>query len=96
MGENILFMPSHILRNPSISPIGKVVYMVLRSYTVETDYCSPKICELCAVVGATAKPINRAIDELIDHKLVKRKQIGLGKPNCYTLLPIYREGFNGN
>lgn len=88
MSKSTVLMPRRILRSPLVSPMAKVLYLTLRSYAIEADHCSPKMSDLCCVTGCTAKPINKAIDELVDHKLIERKQVGLGKPNRYTILDI--------
>lgn len=51
-------------------------------------YCQKKLCE---ILNKTDKTIKKAIDELIQNKLIYKEKTGIGKVDKYYIYDIFQE-----
>ena len=55
-------------------------------------YCQKKLCE---ILNKTDKTIKKAIDELIENKLIYKEKSGIGKVDKYYIYDIFQNGKQG-
>ena len=55
-------------------------------------YCQKKLCE---ILNKTDKTIKKAIDELIENKLIYKEKSGIGKVDKYYIYDICQNGKQG-
>lgn len=55
-------------------------------------YCQKKLCE---ILNKTDKTIKKAIDELIENKLIYKEKTGIGKVNKYYIYDIFQKNTHG-
>jgi hypothetical protein len=76
-----------LLRNPTISPGQRTLYMIIQSYTRETwRWCTEQHATLAADYGCTERQLQRLLDDMIDGGLLLARPYGHGRAKAY--LPI--------
>ena len=55
-------------------------------------YCQKKLCE---ILNKTDKTIKKAIDELIENKLIYKEKTGIGKVDKYYIYDIFQKNTHG-
>ena len=55
-------------------------------------YCQKKLCE---ILNKTDKTIKKAIDELIENKLIYKEKTGIGKLDKYYIYDIFQKNTHG-
>src|SRR3989344_7756030 len=84
-------IPRVVLMHPKLSYGAKVAYGVLLGYAWQDDFCYPAQESIAKDLNCSTRQVRRLLTELKDHGLVSWKQMGLTKPNIYTLLPLKSE-----
>lgn len=80
------FMPNWLLSRPEISTNAKVVYARLAQYAGKDGEAFPLMQTLADEVGMQLKTVQRALDELKEHRLIESEQRGFGQSNIYFFL----------
>lgn len=78
-------MPTAILRSTRLSTYAKVVWGLLASYAWQDDACWPGQDRLCEFGGMSESTLRKAMNELVDAKLLVVTRRGLGLTNLYVL-----------
>lgn len=78
-------VPNVILRDASLSAGARLTYIMLSSFAWQTDECWPGQTTLGKLVGVGDRQIRKYLGELEQAALLEVTQLGLQKPNLYTL-----------
>jgi hypothetical protein len=81
-------IPKAILLHTQLSYGAKVAYGILLSYAWQEDFCFPAQHALADDLGCSVRQAQRLLEELKANQLIDWKQIGLNKPNVYSILAI--------
>ena len=87
-GEGFTKAPNAVIKCPDVSPLARLLYVILRSYAWQEATCFPGRERLAADLGVNEKTLRLKVRELEDHRLIHQERLGRGFTNRYTLLPI--------
>ena len=88
-------VPNFLLKDPTISANGKVVYSMLLSYAWNNNMVFPGQERMAEDIGTSQPTIARAIKELESHGWLEVQRRGQGKTNLYILKFVVRNGRTG-
>lgn len=83
-------VPNFLLKDPTISANGKVVYSMLLSYAWTNNMVFPGQERMAEDIGTSQPTIARAIKELETHDWLEVQRRGQGKTNLYILKFVVR------
>lgn len=83
-------VPNFLLKDPTISANGKVVYSMLLSYAWTNNMVFPGQERMAQDIGTSQPTIARAIKELEAAGLLEVQRRGQGKTNLYILKFVVR------
>lgn len=84
-------VPNFLLRRKDLTPGAKITYSLLLSYAWQENFCFPAQEQIAKDSGYSVRQVQRTLVELRENGLVTWKQLGLNRPNVYTLLPVFEE-----
>ena len=88
-------VPNFLLKDPTISANGKVVYSMLLSYAWTNNMVFPGQERMAEDLGTSQPTIARAIKELESRGWLEVQRRGQGKTNLYILKFVVRNGRTG-
>ena len=81
-------IPKVVLLSKKISYGAKVAYGILLGYAWQDDFCFPAQKSLADDLGCSVRQAQRFLEELKEGKFIAWKQMGLNRPNIYSLLSL--------
>jgi hypothetical protein len=81
-------MPRPVLRAKGLSFRAKAVYNLLLDYCRDKDFCFPAQETMAENLDTSVDTIQRGLQELRDHGLIRWELDGYRKTNVYFLLPL--------
>jgi hypothetical protein len=83
---NGAFIPEWLMTTGTVSSHAKIIYARLCRYAGDDGRCYPKLDELAGEVGLPLSTMRRALEELIEQRMLETVRRGLGLPNDYFFL----------
>jgi hypothetical protein len=86
LNQGYTHISNRLLRDTTVSPAARVVYILLMSRCFSKEFSFPGQSTLANETGVSERQIRRLLKELVESDWVKVKRRGLGKSNLYFLV----------